>query len=264
MKYFIDTEFHEYQKKPLFGKPIDTIELISIGIVSEEIIEQVSDTGRRTFLHNGTYINHDMFRGSKEYYAICKEFDLKAAWKNEWLRENVLPGVLEELIVKEHASILKEITVIGYSSRKQKEYPFTFKSLKYLLNKYGKTKKQIAEDILVFTDFYTWRKPGEPNIGLLDNKDKSVEFYAYCADYDWVVFCWLFGRMIDLPTGFPMYCIDLKQELDRKIKQDNPTSFEARLHNIQMNKNYPKQTNEHNALSDAKWNYELYKFLNTL
>ena len=24
---------------------------------------------------------------------------------------------------------------------------------------------------------------------------------------------------------------------------------------------YPKQTNEHNALADARWNYELYKFL---
>ena len=27
---------------------------------------------------------------------------------------------------------------------------------------------------------------------------------------------------------------------------------------------YPKQTNEHNALSDARWNYELYKFLNKI
>ena len=27
---------------------------------------------------------------------------------------------------------------------------------------------------------------------------------------------------------------------------------------------YPKQTNEHNALADAKWNFELYKFLNIL
>lgn len=27
---------------------------------------------------------------------------------------------------------------------------------------------------------------------------------------------------------------------------------------------YPKQTNEHNALADARWNYELYKFLKTL
>jgi len=28
--------------------------------------------------------------------------------------------------------------------------------------------------------------------------------------------------------------------------------------------NYPKQTNEHNALCDAKWNKELHKFIKTL
>ena len=27
---------------------------------------------------------------------------------------------------------------------------------------------------------------------------------------------------------------------------------------------YPKQTNEHNALADARWNRQLYNFLNTL
>ena len=27
---------------------------------------------------------------------------------------------------------------------------------------------------------------------------------------------------------------------------------------------YPKQINEHNSLSDAKWNFELYKFLQEL
>ena len=31
-----------------------------------------------------------------------------------------------------------------------------------------------------------------------------------------------------------------------------------------MKNNYPKQTNEHNALADARWNKELYKFLQTL
>ena len=36
MKYFLDTEFHEFQKKFLFKKPINTIELISIGIVAED------------------------------------------------------------------------------------------------------------------------------------------------------------------------------------------------------------------------------------
>lgn len=28
-----------------------------------------------------------------------------------------------------------------------------------------------------------------------------------------------------------------------------------------MKNNYPKQNNEHNALADAKWNFELFKFL---
>lgn len=63
------------------------------------------------------------------------------------------------------------------------------------------------------------------------------EFWAYYADYDWVVFCQIFGRMIDLPKGFPMYCRDLKQLLDeqdlRVTKQDPST--------------------EHSALNDARW-----------
>ena len=104
--------------------------------------------------------------------------------------------------------------------------------------------------------------------------DNSIQFYGYYSDYDWVVFCWLFGKMIDLPIGFPMYCIDLKQVLDEKalrwcgnIRQMSSIfcdDFKSKLDSIKSCKDYPKQTNEHNALADAKWNFELYKFLNTL
>jgi len=46
MKYYLDTKFHEYKRQPkVLGikvdKPIDTIELISIGIVSGDILELV-------------------------------------------------------------------------------------------------------------------------------------------------------------------------------------------------------------------------------
>jgi hypothetical protein len=34
------------------------------------------------------------------------------------------------------------------------------------------------------------------------------------ADYDWVVLCQLFGAMVDLPKGWPMYCRDIKQWAD--------------------------------------------------
>jgi hypothetical protein len=101
--------------------------------------------------------------------------------------------------------------------------------------------------------------------------EKDIEFYGYYADYDWVLLCSLFGRMIDLPKGFPMYCIDLKQMLDdvaiEKImevenKYAGEIRFETSLRMVKNNPEYPKQKDEHNALADAKWNYELYKFLN--
>jgi hypothetical protein len=170
--------------------------------------------------------------------------------------------------------------------------PFSFKSLKNLIKWNGKSNKQIAEEISVFT-----RKVKVDN-GILCQD--TPEFYAYYADYDWVLFCSLFGRMIDLPKGFPMYCIDLKQELDRKVnnlshkveyfKKDrrmvfsddfsdlnfadgfitktvdlSKITFKEKLEIVKNYYNdYPKQKNEHNALANAKWNYELFKFLKTI
>ena len=71
--------------------------------------------------------------------------------------------------------------------------------------------------------------------------DDTPEFWAYYGDYDWVVFCWLFGSMMDLPKNYPMYCNDLIQLADYldKIIIDPPLG-------------------EHNALVDAEWNEKLY------
>ena len=222
MKYFLDTEFHEYKKKPLFGKPIDTIELISIGIVSED---------------------------AREYYAICKEFDLKAAWNNEWLRKNVLKSIFNEFY----------IDVFNC-----KMPTFNFKDFEFLINKIGKTSKQIAEEIIEFTSTSECR--------MVEKYGDKPQFYGYYADYDWVVFCWLFGKMIDLPKGFPMYCIDLKQSLDQLIidelpslrdKNGNIPPFEEGLRLMKLHRNYPIQSDEHHSLKDIEWIYKLYKFLNS-
>jgi hypothetical protein len=74
--------------------------------------------------------------------------------------------------------------------------------------------------------------------------DDKPEFWGYYADYDWVVFCWLFGSMIDLPTGWPMYCKDLKQLLDESGKEK-----------------IPEPIGVHSALADAIWNEKLHKHL---
>ena len=235
MNYYIDTEFLEGPQKEKFPisllrketKP--TIDLISIGIVSED---------------------------GREYYAISKDFNLKEAWnrwqpdrdcsefeKEYWIRENVLKPIWLELTSKEHEwnhEVLLENLKGDFSDIKS----MTYKDLKSLIGKYGKTNKEIAEEIKIFTTQYSnkadeiWDKP---------------KFYAYYADYDWVVFCQLFGKMIDLPNGFPMYCNDLKQEIDNV--PDQP---------IRNHVSYPKQQNEHNALEDARWNKKLHEFLNKL
>lgn len=235
MNYYIDTEFHEYFKKPIswlptigkFNKPYHTIELISIGIVAED---------------------------GREYYALCKEFDLKAAEKNEWLNKNVLTPIASDFYQKE--------------SRYAKYHFSDSLTLKNFLKWKGKSKSEIAREITEWISSH--ETIGEASfIWPVDEKVKEIPcgapvFYGYYADYDWVVFCSLFGTMMDLPKEFPMYCKDLKQILDDKAVGRWHMTHKECIEKIKSDKNYPKQENEHNALADAKWNLKLYKFLKSL
>jgi hypothetical protein len=75
--------------------------------------------------------------------------------------------------------------------------------------------------------------------------DDTPEFWGYYADYDWVVICQLYGTMMDLPEGWPMFCMDLKQ---LAVSLGDPC--------------LPEQAStEHHALADARWNREAYQFL---
>ena len=83
---------------------------------------------------------------------------------------------------------------------------------------------------------------------LLEFMGQKPEIWAYYADYDWVVLCQLFGTMMDLPKGWPMYCRDVKQLCDA---MGNPK--------------LPEQlSQEHAALADAKWTKEAWEFLQAL
>ena len=173
-----------------------TIDLISIGIVSED---------------------------DREYYAISKDFNLKEAWnrwqprtgcgdynninpREYWLRENVLKPIFEEFIKKEYDLVAK-MNHLGVANSGEVKDKFTYKRFKKLLAKYGKTNKEIANDIGGRYNPQSFIKR-EGQIGF---DGKPINFFAYYCNYDWVVFCWIFGKMIDLPDGFPMYCVDIKQ-----------------------------------------------------
>lgn len=66
--------------------------------------------------------------------------------------------------------------------------------------------------------------------------------------YDHVVLCQLFGRMIDLPKGFPMWTNDLRQETERL--------------GVNRAADFPVQPDgEHNALADARRDLAVARWL---
>lgn len=142
----------------------------------------------------------------REFYAEVADADLSRA--SDWVKENVLVHLWSRQKDKADANRWSRDGGAGGLLKR----------------------RDIAVDIVLFCDPEQFGKP---------------EFWGYYADYDWVVLCQLFGTMMDLPRGWPMYCRDIKQLCDEK---GNP-----RL---------PEQgKGEHHALADARWNREAWQFL---
>lgn len=176
------------------------------------------------------------------YYAISSEFNPSEA--DQWVKDNVIAKLEKNALLY-------------------------------------RTKKQIAQDILEFVNSkqksYESRFHDPAMKGLVELPMTPIQFYAYFADYDWVLFCSLFGRMIDLPLNFPMYCRDIKQMLDEKLESmdmgftenifsfpNHPTTLDEKLRCIKFHPMYPKQVNEHIADEDAMWTKNLYHFIKEL
>lgn len=163
----------------------------------------------------------------REYYAINYNCDFSKA--NDWVKENVI----NQLPLQP----LPRVYPTAKDFQASNEY------------KQGwRTKGLIADEI---RQFCLWRSTGftpydSYNKVNINNYDRlEPEFWGYYADYDWVVFCQLFGKMIDLPTGFPMYCRDVKQLCDSLGNPELPEQNE----------------DEHHALHDARWIKKAYEFL---
>lgn len=248
MKYFLDTEFSEHFKLGWNLCHYHTIELIQIGIVAED---------------------------GRTYTAINKNFNPKKA--NQWVKDNVLKAIvlnyLETRFGQERLDLIADL-----------EGKTIEQSFKYLQRRIGKSQKQIAAEVFDFInpdlgynvsaynnsefknpDSYVSKLFDAHNVTLIkDHYYAQPEFYGYFCDYDWVLFCSMFGTMMDLPPGFPMYMRDLKQTMDETILRyyaaDKLTpELTAKFKKEEF---YPKPTIEHDALADAQFNYQLYKFLN--
>jgi hypothetical protein len=92
-----------------------------------------------------------------------------------------------------------------------------------------KPRQQIADEIADFI------KPND-----------CIEIWAYYGAYDWVAFCQLYGRMLDIPQHIPMFFNDVKSLC---VSVGSPS--------LPVNDGI-----KHNALDDAIWTKEAWEFLN--
>lgn len=74
--------------------------------------------------------------------------------------------------------------------------------------------------------------------------DHNPELWAYFGAYDHVVLAQLWGKMISLPAGIPMYTHDLKQEMDRLGIASTAV---------------PHNQDAHDALADARRNWAMLR-----
>jgi hypothetical protein len=81
----------------------------------------------------------------------------------------------------------------------------------------------------------------------VDNDEQPV-FWGYFSAFDWIVFGWLFGDMLEQPFRFPALCLDIKQWA---IELGDPE--------------LPRQIGAcHHALADARWTRDAWAFLKNL
>jgi len=185
----------------------------------------------------------------REYYAISNEYNYNDA--DDWVKKNVIDRMYIDTVHGDRRNICDATNFHKFHGKSNKQIQFDiFHFVHENVIKEWDDKFSFAEEIVK---------------SAYEHGEQDHEFYAYYADYDWVLFCSLFGRMIDLPVGFPMYCRDLKQSWDRFEQSGKVVLLPDGLFNSanvkHLSKAYPKQENKHNALDDARWNLKLFEFL---
>lgn len=140
----------------------------------------------------------------RELYLVNRDAPWKRIKRNDWLMANVVPHLPQP-----HGDWILHMP---------KSWPIDFH------NPAVKAKAQIAEEVRRFL------------LGDDPHDVPDIELWAWYGAYDHVCLAQLFGRMIDLPPGIPMWTNDLRQEV-------------ARLGDPPL----PEQVSgAHNALADAR------------
>lgn len=179
MKLFFDTEFIECVKQRTFlgvniGRPVPTIDLLSIGLVRQDGVS---------------------------FESLNAEAELDYAWKHEFVRENVLAKIYEQHLhgdMRNHYRF--SLATMRWVFRR---WGMSRADLATNLARLAGAYRNIGTGGMPLS----WQRYDEGHRYYVH----APEFWAYYADYDWVAWCQLFGSMNDLPVGLPKFCADLHQ-----------------------------------------------------
>ena len=144
----------------------------------------------------------------REYYAVFADMPVARIMKHDWLRANVVPS----------------LPIVRHDGIRPLRKPFLDGA-----NPDVKSTSRIRDGVRRF---------------IVDTP--SVELWGWYCAYDHVCLAQLFGRMIDLPTGIPMWTNDLKQEHLRLGEPQLPGQ-ESGIHNALADAHHIKVMAEHLA-----------------
>lgn len=167
------------------------------------------EDGRTIGLLSAAFVADD----DAEYYAVVDDLNLvERASANPWLVANVLSSL----------PLCQVDTDLGWRWEWDENHPDY---------DWIKPREQVADEVKDFIGGYV-----------------DPQLWADYAAYDHVVLCQLWGRMIDLPEGVPMFTSDLRQEIARLGLTGSPA--------------VPVQKyDEHNARDDARHSRKIGQFL---
>lgn len=155
----------------------------------------------------------------REYYAVNREAPWKRIAKHKWLMANVVPS-----LPRLHGDERLHRWILSRSGRRSNPCMLDF------AHPHMRHRSVIATEVRDF----------------LLAAGKPVLWADYGA-YDHVALCQLWGTMMDLPEGLPMFTCDIQQEARRLgLSWDDLPKQEAGLHN---------------ALEDARHNRVKREFL---
>ena len=155
----------------------------------------------------------------REYYAVNSDADWDRVKKHHWLMQNVWP----HLPLRGHKTGL---VTVGSKTEVRLTEPGVIDTR----NTQVKPRWVIANEVRDFIQ-----------------ATQDVELWANYGAYDHVALAQLWGRMIDLPEGVPMFTCDIQQE-------------RARL-GLRWDQLPKQESGEHNALADARHNQTVRRWL---